>query len=256
MNLLAVNTSGFSAAVALGQLPESGSPAAFASDLNRPDDARQKAQQPATGWVERSLSADQATARDLIPTIQELVQSAGLVVSQIDRWGVTTGPGSFTGLRIGVATVKTLAYATGAQVVGINSLAAIAHEAWSTGYWHTGRLATVINAFRRQFFAATFDAKTFPTQVFTADAQTMLIGHDELADWVIAQQASLAGPGIKSLQPSERKKLDGRLIEAEWNETAVGVAELAARVKQPVDDPFSLCPRYFRGSAAEEKLAR
>src|SRR5262245_32191202 len=75
------------------------------------------------------LSDQQRTAQSLAPALNKLLQTAGWEPSTVSLVAVLTGPGSFTGLRIGVTTAKTLAYAWGADVVGINTLEAIAEQA-------------------------------------------------------------------------------------------------------------------------------
>lgn len=62
----------------------------------------------------------------LIRSLDLVLESAGVDLAAIDAFGVTLGPGSFTGLRVGIATVKGLSLATGAPVVGFSSLAMLA----------------------------------------------------------------------------------------------------------------------------------
>jgi len=62
----------------------------------------------------------------LLGNIDELLRGVGLAIGDMDGFGVILGPGSFTGLRVGVATVKGLALACGKPVVGVSSLAALA----------------------------------------------------------------------------------------------------------------------------------
>lgn len=62
----------------------------------------------------------------LMPAIDQLFSALGLTPTAIDRIAVSDGPGSYTGLRIGVTTAKTLAYTLGKELVGISSLQAIA----------------------------------------------------------------------------------------------------------------------------------
>ena len=68
-------------------------------------------------------------SQKLVPMLKELLGSLRLDLSDIDVFAAVTGPGSFTGLRIGVTTIKTLAYALKKPVVGITSLDALANAA-------------------------------------------------------------------------------------------------------------------------------
>jgi len=68
-------------------------------------------------------------AERLMPMVDETMARSGIELSRIDRLAVSLGPGSFTGVRIGVAAARALALATGKPAVGVTSLAAMAHEA-------------------------------------------------------------------------------------------------------------------------------
>jgi tRNA threonylcarbamoyl adenosine modification protein YeaZ len=87
--------------------------------------------------------------------LKELLHEVDWCVESINLVVVAVGPGSFTGLRIGVTTAKTLAYAVGAEVIGVNTLAVIASQAprSDTPLW------VVIDAQRGELFAAKFDAE-------------------------------------------------------------------------------------------------
>ena len=61
-----------------------------------------------------------------MPMVAELLQSAGRKADQVDCYAVTTGPGSFTGIRIGMSAVKAMAYATGVPAVGFSALEVLA----------------------------------------------------------------------------------------------------------------------------------
>lgn len=65
----------------------------------------------------------------LMPMIDMALQTGGYTAADADCFAVTVGPGSFTGVRIGVATAKALAHATGKPCIGINALEAMAHTA-------------------------------------------------------------------------------------------------------------------------------
>jgi tRNA threonylcarbamoyladenosine biosynthesis protein TsaB len=81
-----------------------------------------------------SLSAELTTLKDqthskhLMQLVHSVFEISGFGISEVDGFAVTIGPGSFTGLRIGISTVKGLAHALGKPVVGISSLKALAYQ--------------------------------------------------------------------------------------------------------------------------------
>src|SRR5271163_2151267 len=72
--------------------------------------------------AELQLDPQQRSAQSLAPAIRALLAQVGWQPADIDLLAVTIGPGSFTGLRVGVATAKVFAYACGAEVLGISTL--------------------------------------------------------------------------------------------------------------------------------------
>src|SRR6201999_4451574 len=92
------------------------------------------------------------SAQTLLPAIGELLRTCGWRPAELELICTTTGPGSFTGLRIGVTTAKTLAYATGAKLIGVNTLAALAAAVQPT----TDRVWAILDAQRQELFAAVF----------------------------------------------------------------------------------------------------
>lgn len=86
----------------------------------------------------------------LLPLVDEVLARAGLTLAQVDRLAVGVGPGSFTGVRLGLATAKGLQLATGHPLVGVSSLAALAASAWAL----EGPLLAAIDARRDEVYAA------------------------------------------------------------------------------------------------------
>src|SRR5687767_6133756 len=91
------------------------------------------------GWValgrgdrvvgQRLLEESRRHARDLVPFARELLTEQGWTPRDLGGVLVGVGPGSYTGLRVGIISAKTLAYATGCVLLGIETFAAIAHAA-------------------------------------------------------------------------------------------------------------------------------
>lgn len=79
-------------------------------------------------WADR-LVTDRRQAEVLVPMIEAVMKQAGLDFSHLDRIAVTIGPGSFTGVRIGLATARALSLASGKTLVGLSTLSVMAQTA-------------------------------------------------------------------------------------------------------------------------------
>ena len=81
----------------------------------------------------KALDGDRPHASDLLPCLKELLSSLGKSPREISHVAVGTGPGSYTGLRVGIATAQGLARAADAELTGVPSLEALAHHSLSLG---------------------------------------------------------------------------------------------------------------------------
>ena len=93
----------------------------------------------------------------LLPLISRVLEQAGVTLPEIEGIGVSIGPGSFTGLRIALGTVKGFAYATGQKVVGVPTLDALAYTVseWEGKEWE-GLICPLLDARKREIYAALF----------------------------------------------------------------------------------------------------
>ncbi|MGI9405572.1 MAG: tRNA (adenosine(37)-N6)-threonylcarbamoyltransferase complex dimerization subunit type 1 TsaB [Hyphomicrobiaceae bacterium] len=96
-------------------------------------------------------------AEALLLMIEDVLKESGCDVADLNRIAVTHGPGTFTGVRVGIAAARALALATGCELVGVGSLEAIAGVAVDTGAVEkSGSFAVVLDARREQVYLQTF----------------------------------------------------------------------------------------------------
>src|SRR5439155_6360049 len=100
----------------------------------------------------RALDPAQRRARMLAPAMRDVLRQVGWKPAEVQLVAVTTGPGSFTGLRLGVTTAKTFAYAVGCELLGVTTLEVIASQAPPA----ISPIEVVLDAQRQQLFVGTF----------------------------------------------------------------------------------------------------
>ena len=108
------------------------------------------------GAVMRELASDpgKSHAEHLPGDLMAVLEAARVKLAAIDVFGVATGPGSFTGLRVGIATMQGLAFAEGKPLIGVSALDALARAA---GPAPEDRIATWIDAWRGEVYAALYE---------------------------------------------------------------------------------------------------
>lgn len=105
--------------------------------------------------AEITLNNGNTHSETLLPMVETILRAYGETVDGIDFFAATTGPGSFTGVRIGAATVKGLAFSTGKPCVEVSTLEAIAENLTA----RDGLICPVMNARRSQVYTALFKAE-------------------------------------------------------------------------------------------------
>jgi tRNA threonylcarbamoyladenosine biosynthesis protein TsaB len=198
--------------------------------------------------AQQSLAAGRST-QTLAPAIDRLLKDAGLRPADLNLVAVTIGPGSFTGLRIGVTTAKTLAYAVGAQVLGLDTLEVIACQAPR----ESRELHVVLDAQRKELFLARF--RWEEDQLVRLDESRIVAAETWLAE--LQPGSIVTGPGLARLEdrlPTRVQTVDLALRQP----AAEAVGRLALRHYREGrrDDLWKLAPQYLRASAAEEKAGQ
>jgi len=122
--------------------------------------------------VERPGDAARAYAERLPSELLDALAAAGLTSADIDLFVVASGPGSFTGLRVGIATMQGLALVHGKPVASISALRGLA-EAAAVGHPAGARVAACMDAYRKDVFTAVYDIAT-PAATDRVSALTMV----------------------------------------------------------------------------------
>lgn len=189
-------------------------------------------------------------AAELLPRIDRLCRTRGWGPGDLSELYVSAGPGSFTGLRIGVTLAKTLAFATGAKIVAVPSMQVLVRNAPAEAQ----HVIVVLDARRGHVFAARF------TRDVTGNLIEAEPAHLDMLPDILARSprpAHLLGEGI----PYHKQSIpdDARLIitpEAIWQARVEHVVTIGYQMAQEghFASPDQLTPIYLRKPEAEEKL--
>jgi tRNA threonylcarbamoyladenosine biosynthesis protein TsaB len=185
------------------------------------------------------------TAECLLPTLDTVLREAGVALEAVDAFAVTLGPGSFTGLRIGLATLKGFALGTARPAVGISSLAALAAAAPAGA----GPVLATLDARRGELYAGAFAdpgvrvADVLPEGLFAPEQLAGRFG----ACRVVGEGAQVCGEALARALPA------AVFCEGDPWPHARDVARLAWQALGAGEgsDPAALAPRYVRRAQAE-----
>lgn len=196
----------------------------------------------------RPLEASRRHARDLAPAVADLLRGLGWKPGMLDAVIVSRGPGSYTGLRVGLMSAKTLAYATGCALLAIDTFPAIAFQAPEEGLV----LNVIADAQQDKVYVQRFQRQT-PDEPFGPAAPLSI---QRFCDWLasLPQGGWVSGPGLRGQEgrlPPGVRAVDA----AHWDPQPGSLLELGlARFRRGErDDVWAVEPLYLRPSAAEEQ---
>ena len=188
-------------------------------------------------------------AAKILPIIDRICQARQWRAKDLQQLYISIGPGSFTGLRIGVTLCKTIAFATGAKIVAVGSVRVLAENAPADAE----NLIIVLDAKRDQVFTALFARRNHQWEQIEA-------AHlDSLAEMLARapRPVHLLGEGIPYHQKFIQASDPSIIVTSQdlWRARALVVAKLGMELQQCGEfaDPFRLTPLYIRRPEAEEK---
>lgn len=187
-------------------------------------------------------------AAEMIPMIDRLCRGRGWGAGDIEEIYVSAGPGSFTGLRIGITLAKTLAFTTGAKIVAVPSARVLVENAPAEAQ----HVVIVLDAKREQIFTARFERVGGAWQErepAAVDALTAVLGRSPrpvhlIGEGIPFHQAYIPSDGEVVVTPAES-----------WTARASVVAQLGRELAAAgqFTDPYTLTPIYIRLPEAQEK---
>lgn len=189
----------------------------------------------------------------LLFTIDFALRTVGLKINDMDGFAISIGPGSFTGLRIGLSTVKGLCFALGKPLASISSLDALA----SLSLYCQHPVAPLLDAKKNQVYAAIYDTSEGDLK---RESEYLVVDVENLVK-KISKRTLFVGPGTRLYQ----KELIGLLGDKACfalNEQSLPSGASVARIGLTklisgyTEDIANLEPMYIRMSEAELKFKR
>lgn len=201
--------------------------------------------------VERAGDPDVTYGQRLPAELSEILEQAGVRIDDIDLFAVAAGPGSFTGLRVGIATVQGLAMAQGKRVVAVSALEALARA--GTNADHT--IAAWMDAQRGEVFAALYgpDGGELRIPPVSAAPRAVL---DTWAGTAHAGQMLFIGDGAIRHRDFLRQALGNQVRVVAPRPLAGLIGHIAVENPGRADRPHAIVPIYVRKSDAELARAR
>jgi tRNA threonylcarbamoyladenosine biosynthesis protein TsaB len=202
--------------------------------------------------VELRVNVKAAHSARLMSELEHALRASGLTLRELDALAVSSGPGSFTGLRIGLSTAKGLSFATGLPVVAVPTLEAFAWELAFSAH----PVCPMLDARKRQVYAGVFlrrgeemERLVPEASVRARDLALSLTGHEKVV---------FAGQGAVLYEADIREALGDRALFAPAHlmvPSPASVAWLGLRKARAGEfsEPAALSPTYLRKSEAELK---
>lgn len=196
-------------------------------------------------------------ARRIGPALEEAARDLGWRVGDVELVGVVRGPGSFTGLRVGLATAKAIAWAAEAALVGVSGFEVVARRTARLAGMGDAPLHLAYDAGRGDLFVAEAIPAIDSPSGFRLSTPRLVAA----AEWCdgLPRGALVSGPGLAVAAPVLGSRADLVVAPAEaCLPTAADAAALAARLHAAGvrDAPAALVPDYLRPTYADEPAGR
>lgn len=204
---------------------------------------------------EYSLSKDMSHSEKLMPMIKEVLDNIDLNIKDVGLYSVAIGPGSFTGLRIGIATVKSFSHLFAKPIVGVSTLESLAYNI----YGNKSLIMPMLDARRDRVYTGLYKFEN-DKLVVVEDSHILEI-EDLLEKLEGFDRIIVNGEGSLVYKKEIQTLLGDRVCFGSFGQNitrAVSIAELGKRKynEGKIDDAFTLIPEYIRATKAERDLKK
>lgn len=200
--------------------------------------------------AEVSLDSSLTYSERLLPSIHFMLQAVSLKIEDVDAYALAVGPGSFTGIRIGLSTVKSFAYASGKPIAPISTLKALAMKLWHP---QNRLFCPLLDAKKGEVYAALFESKgrklneTIPQGAYSPDHFLSLLPSHRIISFI--------GNGVNVYRDKifqyfkDKARFSSRSL---FIANEVGLLGYELLKKNRGEEFCDVEPLYFRRSQAEE----
>ncbi len=198
--------------------------------------------------AEYTLNIEATHSERLMETVDRVLRGAGMALADLDGLSVSVGPGSFTGLRIGIATVKGIAAATGKPIAAVPTMKALAWNIPHAGY----PVCPLLDARKKEVYAALY---RYENGSLSAAMEAQTLSLDALAER-ISERAIFTAEGSHLFRNDIQRLFGGLALFAPLSATvpsAASVAEIGMLMLSSGEQvsPDDLGPIYLRRPEAE-----
>lgn len=206
--------------------------------------------------AEFSLQTGETHSRRLLAGVDWLLQETSAAWSDIDAVAVSLGPGSFTGLRIGLATAKGLTLSAGLKLIGVGTLDGLAAQLHGSGDL---LICPVLDARKKEVYCGLYRCDS--SGVPRLQEEYLVASPEALCERIAGHPVVMLGDGFTVYGDLFREKLGALLSEAGANlyfprAAAIGMLALEKWQRSDFLDPAALEPIYIRPSEAELHLKK
>ena len=205
---------------------------------------------------EYSINHKKTHSQKLMPMIKEIMESLDLSPNDIDIYAASSGPGSFTGLRIGITTIKAIAYAVQKPVISVPTLDALAYNIPIPGII----ICPIMDARNSQVYSALYKLeKGFPVKI----TEYMGVPIAELVQIIKGKNSNVVftGDAVEMHKDFLKKELEEKCEFAPGNlllQRGSSVAQIALKMASEglLESCFDMAPFYLRKSQAEREYEK